>query len=287
MNAYSETIRQSAVSGRFYPDETTALREQVTAYLALQPPKHVDLGGAEPLAVLAPHAGYVFSGGIAGMTFGRVNAPDRVVLLGPNHTGRGAPLSVWNGGGWKTPLGVMHIDEPARAALVDSGAGFTPDAAAHEEEHSLEVIVPFLQAMNPNALFTPVVVSAVPPEALEAAGNALADVIAGAEKNGERILIVVSSDMSHFLAHDDAVIADSVALSVLRSLDAMKFFTVARGNNISMCGVFPMTLALFALARLRAANAHIVAYATSGQTGKNFGADMNRVVGYAGVVVTR
>ena len=287
MAAVSETARRAVVAGRFYPGGAKDLRDQATAFLAAQPQAPARFAREDVLAVMLPHAGYPFSGAVAGATLGQIDVPDRLILLGPNHTGRGAPLSVWGGGGWESPLGLMPLDMAARELFLAHGTGFVPDRAAHEGEHSLEVLVPFFQVRNPEARILPIAVGNVPLPVLETAGAVLAEVASAAVSAGERILLVVSSDMSHFLPHAAAVEADAVALDALETLDPEVFFTVVRGKGISMCGVFPMTLALFALARLGAAKAFRIAYATSGQTGRAFGADMNRVVGYAGVVFTR
>ena len=283
---FSDTPRQSAVAGRFYPGDGKALAEEVIRFLSLRSRKIVDLKGKKVLCLLVPHAGYVFSGPVTGMTLGRVPLPDRIILLGPNHTGRGAPLSVWNGGPWLTPLGAARIDRPTAEALVETNAGFSPDMRAHVQEHSLEVLIPFFQVMNPKARVTPITVSSLPVSALRVAGEALADVVLSAAASGGEILLVVSSDMSHYLPHDTAVRVDSMALEALRTLDAEHYFHTVRDNKISMCGVFPMTMALFALKKLGASSARVMAYATSGQTGKSVGADMSKVVGYAGVAIT-
>lgn len=282
--SFHDRPRECVAAGRFYPDDATNLREQVEACLALQPPKELDLEGKLPLAVMLPHAGYMFSGSVAGMTLGRINLPDNLLVLGPNHTGRGIPFSVWSGGDWKTPLGLMSVDVDAGRALVDAGVGFAPDMAAHVQEHSIEVLAPFFQVQNPAARMTPIIVGGERIEALRAAGEALATLVSASAAAGERTLLVVSSDMSHYLTHDEATACDARALQALAALDAEAFFSVVRKHNISMCGVYPMTVALFALAKLGVSQADVVAYATSGQTGRAFGADMNRVVGYAGVV---
>ena len=284
---FSETPRKSVFAGQFYPDDPKGLREDVIRYLRMRPQKIVDLKGKEVLAVQVPHAGYVFSGPIAGMTLGRIVLPDSVIVLGPNHTGRGAPISVWNGGPWQTPLGAMPVDTEAATALIEAGGGFTGDMTAHLQEHSLEVLVPFFQVMNPKARLTAVTVSGLPFAMLEDAGKALASAVRKIAASGGRVLIVVSSDMSHYLPHAKTVTMDSMALEAMKSLDPERLFSVVRDNNISMCGIFPMTIALFALNELGADKARVMAYATSGQTGRAVGADMERVVGYAGVAITR
>lgn len=288
---FSETPRQSAVAGRFYPDDPHALREDILRYCAMRPQQPLDPEDGELLALLVPHAGYVFSGPIIGqtigITLGGITLPDRILLLGPNHTGRGAPLSVWNGGPWRTPLGDVPVDEAARSALIAASAGFSGDMQAHLQEHALEVPLPFLYCLNPTLRITAVTVSGLPLAALRDAGEALAVVVADAAASGEKILLVVSSDLSHYLPHDQAVVMDAMALDAMKTLNPETYFTTVRENAISMCGVFPMTMALFALARLGAGKATVLAYATSGQTGRAFGAGMDRVVGYAGAAITR
>lgn len=279
--------RRSAFSGRFYPAGPGELRAQVAAYLAA--PSREGAGYMPPgvLAVLVPHAGYVFSGAVAGATLGLVELPDRLIVLGPNHTGRGTPISAWNGGPWNTPLGNMAIDEPMRDALIRSGGGFSGDREAHAGEHSLEVLVPFFQVKNPDAAMTPITVSNAPLETLRRAGETLAAKIREAAETGPPPLIVVSSDMSHYLPHAEAVKMDDIALRALERLDAEHYCNTIRDLDISMCGVYPMTLALYALEILGVKSARRVAYATSGQTGRAYGAGMENVVGYAGMIFTR
>lgn len=279
--------RRSAFSGRFYPGNAGELRAQVATYLTLPPQESISFVPTDVLAVMVPHAGYVFSGAIAGATLGQVGLPERLVVLGPNHTGQGTPLSVWGGGSWSTPLGSMAIDEPMRDALVNANAGFTADKAAHAREHSLEVVVPFFQVKNPEAVMTPITVANAPMNVIRRAGEVLAAKILEAEAVGPRPMIVVSSDMSHYLPHEEAVKMDTLALRALESLDPEYYFNAIRQFNISMCGVYPMTLVLYALAALGAKSVHRAAYATSGQTGRAYGADMQKVVGYAGVVITQ
>lgn len=278
--------RRSAVSGRFYPSNAGELRAQVATYLTVPPQESVSFSPTDVLGVMVPHAGYVFSGAIAGATLGQVGLPERVVVLGPNHTGQGVPISVWNGGPWSTPLGSMAIDEAMRDALINANVGFAADKTAHSREHSLEVLVPFFQVKNPDAIMTPITVASAQMNVIRRAGETLAAKIIEAGEGGPRPLIVVSSDMSHYLPHEEAVKMDSLALCALESLDPEYYFNAIRQFNISMCGVYPMTLALYALAALGAKSAHRVAYATSGQTGRAYGADMQKVVGYAGVVIT-
>ena len=284
---HTQTTRRSAVAGRFYPADRKTLHAQVTACLAVKPPNPIVCTGNDVLAVMVPHAGYVFSGAIAGMTLAGVPLPNSIFLLGPSHTGQGVPLSVWADGAWETPLGNVCVDTALAADLLARDAGFCADVAAHTREHSLEVVLPFLQVHTPQARVVPVVVGGVSLERLRTAGEALAETVRSAGVRGEAVGIVVSSDMSHFLPHDVTAQRDAQALKALCSLDPERFYATVRQGNISMCGVLPMTLALYACRMLGATDAEVVAYATSGQTGKAVGADMNRVVGYAGVIIRR
>ncbi|GHV50500.1 MEMO1 family protein [Deltaproteobacteria bacterium] len=286
---FSPSARPAVVAGRFYPGEARVLRAQVETYLAL-PPNRVPPSDrmlpdedADILAALCPHAGYPFSGPIAGMTLGATPVPQHVILLGPNHTGTGEAFSLWSGGGWETPLGVMKIDETMRDALAASSC-FVPDQVAHMREHSLEVLAPFLQVKNKETHICPLIIAHAVFPALRKAGEALAEAASACLAAGERALFIISSDMSHYLPHEEAVRLDNIALEAVENLDAEYFFKTVRGRGISMCGVYPMTMALAALAKLGVKSARRIAYATSGETGAAFGADKKKVVGYAGVI---
>lgn len=279
------TPRNPVVAGRFYPAQTEALHAQVAECLALSARAPAPLEGRSPLAVMVPHAGYVFSGPVAGATLAQAALANTVVLLGPNHTGRGAPLAVWNGGPWLTPLGAVPVAVDLANALMEGDAGFSGDCSAHAAEHSLEVLLPFLQVLQPALRIVPVTVSLADLLSLRAVGEALAACMRHSEEQGERVSLVVSSDMSHYVPHETAKALDSLALEKIAAVDAEGLYQTVTSRNISMCGVLPMTLALYACRALGATKGHIVAYATSGQTGRAYGADMQSVVGYAGALI--
>ncbi len=282
-----KTPRSPVVAGRFYPGQAGALRAQVEEFLVLASKAPPLPEGASVLAAMAPHAGYVFSGAVAGLTLGqaRLAGVDTVILLGPNHTGRGVPLSVWDGGPWLTPLGAVPVAETVIDELLQGQAGFTGNKTAHVHEHSLEVLLPFLQVLRPEARVAAVTVSLGDPTALRLAGEELAACIQRGQERGERIRLVVSSDMSHYLPHEKAKSLDALALEKILALDPEGVYQTVRAKNISMCGVLPMVLALFACQALGARETRLTAYATSGQTGRAYGADMESVVGYAGVLI--
>jgi hypothetical protein len=265
--------REPAVAGRFYTRRPRELSAEVEALLARSGP------AAAPrpaLGILSPHAGYVFSGAVAGATWARVEVPDRVVLLCPNHTGRGARVSLWPGGAWRTPLGPVPVDAPLTADLLASGL-CTADRDAHLLEHALEVQLPFLQARRPGASIAALCLGPLDFARCQALGRAVA------RAAGEhRALVVASSDMSHFLPAAAARRKDRLALDRLLALDARGLFEVVEREDISMCGFVPATVMLVAALEQGARGAELVMYRTSGDvTG-----DDRSVVAYAGALVT-
>lgn len=162
--------RHPAVAGRFYPDSPDQLRKEVEMYTGT-PERSAD----RPVdrLVMVPHAGYMFSGAPCGKTLAQSNLASTVFLLGPNHTGLGSPLSVWDTGCWEFPGGCLDVHEELAAKLIVSGTGFTANEKAHLREHSLEVIVPFLHHLNPETKIIPVCVSEASPTILRKAGKRL------------------------------------------------------------------------------------------------------------------
>lgn len=267
--------RQPVVAGRFYDAQADRLNAVVDSFLGLSEEKK----DKRTLLAMVPHAGYVFSGGVCGKTLGTANLAPTVVMLGPNHTGRGARFSLWDEGAWLIPSGLMPVDTELARVLLNAEPLLTADTAAHVGEHSLEVILPFLHQLNSKTTFVPICVSSPTLESLETVGKS----IGRALKEFDRpVSIVVSSDMSHYITHDQAKELDSKALGEAVQLDPAGLFNTVRGNNISMCGVLPMTVGLFAALEMGATKAELVAYATSGEVS----GDYDQVVGYAGVLVS-
>lgn len=270
----ADWFRQPVVAGRFYPASAAALGREVAGYLA-----QADPAKAGPaLLAMVPHAGYVFSGAVAGRTLGAADLPDTLLLLGPNHTGRGRRLAVWADGAWAIPGGEVAVAADLAEALCRSDGGFLADAAAHAAEHSLEVVLPFLLQRNPAVRVVPVAVAEPDLRALTRAAAAAAEAI---RDYGAPVGLVVSSDMSHYVPHETAKRRDALALSRALALDADGLYRVVREEGISMCGVLPMTLGLLIAKELGAREAFLAAYATSGEVS----GDMDQVVGYAGVIV--
>ncbi len=263
--------REPAVAGRFYPSDAKALADEVAGFLG-------DVSHARPrVAVMAPHAGYVYSGGVAGKVYAATDVPRRVIVLAPNHTGRGARASVWARGELALPGGAVPVDEPLCAALVGR-AGLVADREAHRFEHALEVQLPFLRARNPDVAVTPIVLGGLGYDECAAIAEAIADAVARA---GEPALLVASSDMNHYLSDEETRRRDHRALAPLLALDARALHDRVVGEDHSMCGYLPATVMIEYARRRGAVRATEAAYATSGDA---FG-ERDRVVGYAGVLV--
>ncbi len=266
--------RSPVVAGRFYTADPRALAREVAGYLALaETPEE-----APTLLAMVPHAGYVFSGPVAGRTLGEARLAPLVVLLGPNHTGQGQPLALWPSGRWTFPGGGLDVDAGLAGALLQAEPRLKADTAAHSQEHSLEVVLPFLAAANPQTAIVPICVAEPRYAELEAVAASLAGVLGAL---GRPASLVVSSDMSHFLDDARARRVDALALEPVLTLDPRGLYDTVRTQGISMCGVLPMTLGLLVAKALGAASARLAAYATSAAAS----GDTSRVVGYAGVLV--
>jgi AmmeMemoRadiSam system protein B len=267
-------IRLPAVAGRFYPDDPDSLRSAVDSFLAGDGEEKK----SRARACLVPHAGYVYSGGVAGEVYRRMEIPARVILLGPRHFPRGAPLAILSDGAWQTPLGMAPIDRLLAEKIVRAFPLLREDAVAHAAEHSLEVQLPFLQRLVPSFAFVPIVIGPAQWEPLEALGRALAGVIA-AER--EPILLIASSDMNHYESDAVTRVKDRKAIDQILALEPRKLFDTVRDEKISMCGYAAAVAVLIAARELGATQAELVRYATSGEVN----GDMQEVVGYAGIVV--
>lgn len=268
----SET-RPPVVAGSFYPGNPEILQHEVNSYLQ---DSEIQTG---VMGAVMPHAGYMYSGAVAGETVSLIDIPDRVIVLGPNHTGAGPPVSVFPGGRWLMPFGQVEVDQDLAQEIVRSCPDARPDTAAHAGEHSIEVQLPFLHYRR-QAPFrvAPVVLSMLGLEQCRETGLALASVI-GEHDGG--ILVLASSDMTHYESQETASKQDTMALERILDLDPEGLYRTVQDNRISMCGVIPATVMLFAANALGATGARLVRYATSGETS----GDYRQVVGYAGVVV--
>lgn len=265
-------IRTPAVSGHFYSSSPALLHKDVEGFIEENQQK------TDAIGLLSPHAGLVYSGRVAGALYSRITMPDAFVIMGPNHTGLGAPVSIMTSGTWEMPNGAAHVDAALAAEILGNCSVMEEDHLAHIREHSIEVQLPFIQYFSTVPLFVPIVLMTGRYETLHAVGEALAVAI---QKSGKRVTIVASSDMSHYEPADVAKKKDRMALEHLLQLDPEGLYRTVREKGISMCGFGPAVAMLVAAKKLGATEAEQVLYMTSGDVN----ADYSSVVGYAGVVV--
>ncbi len=273
-------LRHPAVAGYFYHGSAEALKKQVREFI---------IPGArrvKAFGVLSPHAGLMYSGPVAGAVYSSVELPGTFVLIGPNHTGLGAPISLMASGSWETPLGAVNIDEPLAAAILAKSSRIREDTLAHLREHSLEVQLPFIQYFREKFAIVPIQMLDVRLESCLEVGRAVAGAISecgmrSAECGSKGVLIVASSDMSHYEPAERAKEKDYKAIHHILDLDPEGLYRTVRDTGISMCGFGPAVAMLSASKMLGATGAELIKYANSGEASGDF----KQVVGYAGIVV--
>lgn len=265
-------IRRPAVAGRFYPKDRRRLLADLRSYLT------PTLAPVRVLGCVVPHAGYVYSGHVAGAVYARLDVPARCIVLCPNHTGMGAPLSIMSGGAWETPLGTVPVDSELAQALMKGFPVLRDDSEAHRAEHAIEVQLPFLQAKRADIRFVPIAIGTRQYDVLEGLGEAIGDALASAE---ECILVLASSDMNHYESDPVTRVKDQKAIERMLALDPRGLYEVVTNEEISMCGYGPAVAMLIASKRLGATSAELIKYATSG----DISGDRQMVVGYAGITV--
>jgi MEMO1 family protein len=264
--------RAPAVAGRFYPSDPAELRRDIDKYTR---------GGTQKQkarACLVPHAGYMYSGSVAGKVYRALEIPTRVLLLGPRHFPRGESLAILSDRPWHTPLGDAQIDAELAAELKQAFPLLREDFVAHETEHSLEVQLPFLQHLAGDFRFVPIVLGSERFEVFDQLGRAIAKVHAAQR---EPFLILTSSDMNHYESDAITRVKDRIAIDRIAALDPAGLYEAVHGKGISMCGYGPAVVMLTAMRALGATQVEIVAYATSAEVS----GDYDWTVGYAGAIV--
>lgn len=268
-------LREPVVAGRFYPAISSEVIKQIEKFINKGVTQKKDA-----IACVLPHAGYVYSGRVAVETVSRIKIRDKVILLGPNHTGAGAPFSIQTKGIWATPLGDLEIDGDLAAEILKGSRYLKEDAFAHSQEHSLEVELPILQYFKKQFKIVPICILSDDPDILKEVGAQIGRVIAG-RKEEDSVLIVASSDMTHYEPQALAVKKDASAISAILNFDINKLTEQVRDLDISMCGYAPVCVMLSCAGYLGAKSAELIRYQTSGDvTG-----DTSSVVGYAGIIV--
>ena len=267
-------LRMPAVSGRFYPSNPAELTTLVRQYTKVEKKEEALL---KAKACLVPHAGYVYSGHVAGAVYGRISISKKIIVLGVRHYPHGANAAILSSGAWRTPLGDAPIDEPLAEALREACPLLREDSVAHSSEHSLEVQIPFLQVLQPGITFVPIALGTVRFEDLLAVGEAIGNVIAASR---EEILLLTTSDLNHHENDATTRVKDHKAIDRILSMDARGLYDTCRNEAISMCGLGPAVAMLTALQRLGTVRPELVRYATSADVSGDYSA----VVGYAGMI---
>jgi MEMO1 family protein len=269
-------IRSPAVAGRFYPGDAAAQRLAIEDLSRDIP---TDIKQKKVVAAVSPHAGYIYSGCVAAETLGRIEIPETVILLGPNHTGKGAPVAL-STATWNMEMGNVPVNRDFAQALLEETDYIEEDELAHKYEHSLEVQLPFLQMRQPNLSIVPIAISHISYQVLDEISLALAEVIK--QRGDTNILIVASSDMTHYEPRQAAEKKDHYVLKKLADMNPKVLYRSVTGHNISMCGIMPVTVALITALEIGATKTELVRYTDSGEiTG-----DTTQVVGYAGVLIS-
>lgn len=268
-------IRKPVVAGKFYQGHKRELEREVEDYLASGAAAGVKAPQGQAWGVMLPHAGHIYCGNVIGATLAGLKLPSRLIILCPNHTGYGQALGVWPDGEWLTPLGAVPVDGKLALELLQTRAGYLPDLQSHLGEHSIEVLLPFIQKAVEDPRIVPVSVGTRNAAFLKRAGAGLAEVLRSNPDAG----VVVSSDMNHYESHETTLAKDGLALDKALALDPTGLLDVVDANDITMCGAGPMAMALFAARDLGYRGAELVDHTTSGPVSGDFG----HTVGYAGV----
>ena len=266
-------LRLPAVAGQFYPgypSELSALVQSLTR-------QESSTAKIRVRACMVPHAGYMYSGAVAGAVFGRLSIPSKILLLGVRHFPKGEPLAILSEGAWRTPLGDVPVESSLAAELRKECPALREDAVAHAREHSLEVELPFLQVLSPGFSFVPIAIGTLHFEELQETGAGIARVL---QKSPDEILVVTSSDMNHYEDDETTRRKDALAIDRILNMDPKGLYDVCRQQKISMCGLGPAIVMLTAMNQLGAPKAELVRYATSAEVSGN----KNEVVGYAGMI---
>ena len=265
-------IREPVVAGQFYPASPSQLKEVIRGMVDEEAKKE------EVIGLISPHAGYIYSGPVAGATISRIKFKDTFIIMGPNHTGIGKPLSIMTEGVWKTPLGEVEIDSELAKQILATSSYLEEDYGAHQHEHSIEVQIPFLQYFKTDFRLVPIMLSYSTGATYKEIGKELAKAIKDLNKE---VVIIASSDMTHYEPQESAQWKDAQAIEAILELNEDELLKRVDELRISMCGYAPAASLISAAKELGAKRAELVRYQTSGDTT----GDYSSVVGYAGIII--
>ncbi|MBF0542237.1 MAG: AmmeMemoRadiSam system protein B [Nitrospirae bacterium] len=265
--------RMPAVAGQFYSGDKNSLEDEVKRLI---PSSRIN--PVKAVGVISPHAGLIYSGSVAAEVFSRVQITDTVIIIGPNHRGIGKRFAIDTADQWVIPTNIFEIDQDLAQDLLRQCSLFSHDSHAHTYEHSLEVQLPFIAHLKKDTKILPICVMDATLEQCKEMGEAIAVVI---KKSQRDIMIVASSDMSHYVSVKTAKYKDNMAIEKVLALDPEGLYEVVHREKISMCGIISSTIMLFAALSLDVTISELVKYTTSGEVS----GDYDQVVGYAGIMV--
>jgi len=267
-------IREPVVAGQFYPGSPQKLRTMIKGLVDEKAEK------LDVIGLLSPHAGYMYSGPVAGATISRIKFKDTFIIMGPSHTGMGKPFSIMTEGTWETPLGAVEIDSELAEKILASSKYLEKDHMAHLYEHSIEVQIPFLQYFKPDIKIVPIILIYSDSAIYKEIGKAIAKAI---KELGREAIIIASGDMTHYEPHQSAEKKDTQAIEAMLNLDEDELTKRVENLRISTCAHAPLVSLISAAKDLGATEAELVQYKTLGDiTG-----DYSSVVGYAGLIIKR
>jgi len=265
--------RKPVVAGYFYPVNQRELLYELEEYM----PKS---GNLNAYGAICPHAGYVYSGNVAGAVYTKIKPKDIYILLGPNHTGYGSDIAIMTEGEWEIPLGKIKIHTELAKKIIENSEYAKEDIQAHIYEHSLEVQLPFIYKTNSDAKIIPIAIKMVSLKSCISLAKTISESIQALKLN-EKVILISSTDMSHYLPDDLAREVDALAIEKIKNFDPEGLYNTVLKNKISMCGFLSTVIMLYATKLLGAKEVQIVKYATSAEVSR----DYDRVVGYLGALV--
>ncbi|MDH7500988.1 MAG: AmmeMemoRadiSam system protein B [candidate division NC10 bacterium] len=265
-------IRRPAVAGTFYEERPDRLRSQIREFIQEDQEKEAALGA------VVPHAGFFYSGKVAGAVYSRLLFPETFVILGPNHSGLGPGASIMAYGEWDMPLGPVRIHSELAQSILKASKTLKDDHMGHMREHSIEVQLPFLQYFGKAFDFVPISLYSHEFGVCQDVGSAIAEAL---KDYPGKIMLLASTDMSHYVPQEVAEAKDKLAIDAILNLDPKGLHETVLKNRISMCGFAPTTAVLVAAKKVGATSATLVRYMTSGEITR----DHRQVVGYAGLLI--
>ncbi len=270
----NKKIRESIVSGSFYSSDPKALKEQINQYLDHVP----DYGIDNIVSIICPHAGYVYSGQVAAYSYKQIDpkAYSLVIVIAPSHSEYFDFVSIYDGDAYRTPLGIVEVNKEKSKMLAKSSDSIFLSTAGHGQEHSLEVQIPFLQIVLGDFDMIPIVIGDQSKNNIKE----LAEAISGVFKN-ENILIVASTDLSHYHPYGLAVDLDSAVEKYINAFDADGLMDDFAERNLEMCGGGPVASAMLASKKMGADTTRVLKYQNSGDVS----GDKSAVVGYLSAVI--